>query len=63
VMKKPAFIVDVRVKTNERMLAELERAVNKKTGNRRSMMDVVDGVETVGPMLGIKGPQKRTSKL
>jgi hypothetical protein len=27
------------------------------------MVDVVDGVETVGRMLGIKGPQKRTSKL
>jgi hypothetical protein len=63
VMKKPAFIVDVRVKTNKRVLAELGRAVNKKTGNRRSMVDVVDGVETVGRMLGIKGPQKRTSKL
>jgi hypothetical protein len=47
VMEKPDFIVDVRVKTNERVLAELEKAVN----------------ETVGRMLGIKGPQKRTSKL
>jgi hypothetical protein len=63
VMEKPDFIVDVRVKTNERVLAELEKAVNEKIGNRRLLVDVVDGVETVGRMLGIKGPQKRTSKL
>jgi hypothetical protein len=62
-MEKPDFIVDVRVKTNERVLAELEKAVNEKIGNRRLLVDVVDGVETVGRMLGIKGPQKRTSKL
>jgi hypothetical protein len=63
VMKKPAFIVDVRVKTNERVLAELEKAVNEKIGNRRLLEDFVDGVETVGRILGIKGYQKRTSKL
>jgi hypothetical protein len=63
VMEKPDFSVDVRVKRNERVLAELEKAVNEKIGNRRLLVDVVDGVETVGRILGIKGPQKRTSKL
>jgi hypothetical protein len=63
VMEKPDFIVDVRVKKNERVLAELEKTVNEKIRNRRSLVDVVDGVETVCRILGIKGPQKRTSKL
>jgi hypothetical protein len=63
VMEKPDFVVDVRVKTNERVLAELEKAVSEKIRNRRLLVDVVDGVETVCRILGIKGPQKRTSKL
>jgi hypothetical protein len=32
VMEKPDFIVDVKVKTNERVRADLEKAVNKKIG-------------------------------
>jgi hypothetical protein len=59
---KPDFMLDVTARANERVLAVLSRAVEKRIGGDRFAETVVHGVEMVGRIMGI-GKGKGGAKL
>jgi hypothetical protein len=59
---KPDFMLDVTARANERVLAVLSRAVEKRIGGDRFAEAVVNGGEMVGGIMGI-GKGKGGAKL